>query len=113
MAVGLTYQRLELDSSGVRTTGRVVSVHEVYRGPDTALVEFRDGTGSLRQATVIAGFAPEVGSTVGVVYSPTDRDAVRLDEDLDSVVVLAFFWTMGIGLLVCIRQYVRRARRRS
>ncbi|MFN8145919.1 MAG: DUF3592 domain-containing protein [Candidatus Nanopelagicales bacterium] len=112
MAVGLTWQWLSLDSSGLRTSGVVVSVHDVYRGPDTALVEFVDREGSRRQVTVIAGAAPEVGSTVRVVYSPTDPGSARLDDGLDSAVVLAFFWGMGIALLVCVHQYVRRARRR-
>jgi hypothetical protein len=37
---------------------------------------------------------------------------VRLDDALDSTMVLGFFWFMGIGLLIATRQAMRRARRR-
>ena len=112
MAVGLTWQWLELDRSGIRTTGVVVSSHGGTRGPGSAVVEIVDRGGVRRQVHLVVGAPPEAGSSVSVVYSPTDPDAARLDDGLDSTVVLGFFWAMGIALLVCSRQITRRARRR-
>jgi hypothetical protein len=112
MAIGLTWQWLSLGGSGVQATAVVVSSRPVSRGPGTVTVEFRDTSGALRQAVLVVGTRPEVGSSVDVVYSPADPADVRLDDDLDNTLVLGFFWLMGIGLLIATRQVMRRARRR-
>jgi hypothetical protein len=112
MAVGLTWQWSSLGSTGVHASAVVVSARPAARAPGTVVVEFQDSAGVRRQAHLVVGSPPEVGSSVRVVYSPTDPDAVRLDDALDSTMVLGFFWFMGIGLLIATRQAMRRARRR-
>jgi hypothetical protein len=112
MAAGLTVQWMSLGSTGLHATAVVLAAHPAARAPGTVVVEFQDSAGVRRQANVVVGSRPEVGSSVAVVYSPTDPDTVRFDDDLDSTVVLGFFWLMGISLLVCTRQVMRRARRR-
>lgn len=113
MAIGLTWQWLSLGNDGVRASAVVVSAEPVARGPGTVVVEFQDSSGARRQATLVVGARPKAGESVDVVYSSTDPDAVRLDHDLDTAMVLAFFWVMGIGLVITTRQVVRRARRRA
>jgi hypothetical protein len=112
MAIGLTWQWLSLGSDGVHVDAVVVSARPVARAPGTVVVEFQDSAGVRRQANLVVGSRPEVGSVVGVVYSSNDPAAVRLDDDLDSMIVLGFFWFMGVCLVIATRQVMRRARRR-
>ncbi len=112
MAVGLTWQWVSLEGAGIRASAVIVSEHPVSRAPGTVRVEFLDGAGNRRQAEVVVAARPEPGSRVSVLYSPTDPEAVRLDDSLDNLMVLSFFWGMSIGLIIAIRQAVRQARRR-